>query len=111
MFKIIYSFGYLGQQIPPTFDVPLKPVSLNEGERLSLSCHISGSSPLSVQWMKDRKEVVASASCRMSFVDGTATLTVDRTSKADAGDYLCKAANNVGSDFSKVKVTIKGTRF
>lgn len=94
--------------MPPTFDLTLKPIAVNEAERLDLSCHVCGSSPLSIQWMKDRREVISSANCKITFVDGTATLTIAKTSRSDAGDYLCKASNNAGTDFSKAKVTIKG---
>ncbi|MCJ8732912.1 hypothetical protein PDJAM_G00216360 [Pangasius djambal] len=96
-----------GKQMPPTFDLTLKPITVNEGERLSLSCHVCGSPPMSIQWMKDRREVISSDNSKITFVDGTATLTVAKSSRADAGDYLCKATNNAGSDFSKAKVTIK----
>lgn len=101
-------FSDLAKQTPPTFDLKLKPITVNEGERLSLSCHVCGSPPLSVQWMKDRREMISSDNSKITFVDGTATLTIVKTSSADAGDYLCKATNNAGSDFSKAKVTIKG---
>lgn len=94
--------------MPPTFDITLKPITVNEGERLSLSCHVCGSHPLTIQWMKDRREVVSSDNSMITFEDGTATLTISKASRADAGDYLCKATNNAGSDFSKEKVTIKG---
>lgn len=94
--------------MPPAFDLNLQPITVNEGERLSLSCHVCGSPPFSIQWMKDRREVTSSDNSKITFVDGTATLIIAKTSRDDAGDYLCKALNNVGSDFSKAKVTIKG---
>jgi len=83
-------------------------VTVSEGERLNLSCHVSGTSPMKIQWMKDRREVTSSANTKIIFVDGTASLEINQTSKTDAGDYLCKATNSAGSEFSKTKVTIKG---
>lgn len=94
--------------MPPSFDIPLKHVTINEEERLNLSCHVCGSSPLNVQWMKDRREVTSAANTKITFVDGTATLEIKKASKTDAGDYLCKATNDAGSEFTKAKVTIKG---
>uniref|UniRef100_A0AAY4EWI1 Ig-like domain-containing protein n=1 Tax=Denticeps clupeoides TaxID=299321 RepID=A0AAY4EWI1_9TELE len=99
---------FFKQKEPPRFDTPLKPVTVNEGEKLSLSCHVHGSPPLKVQWMKDRREVTSSASTKIIFVDGLATLENARVSKGDAGDYLCKATNDAGSEFCKAKVTVKG---
>uniref|UniRef100_A0A3B1J4R1 Ig-like domain-containing protein n=1 Tax=Astyanax mexicanus TaxID=7994 RepID=A0A3B1J4R1_ASTMX len=97
------------QQNPPTFITTLTPTAVGEGERLSLSCNVTGSPPLNIQWMKDRREVTSSATTKITFTDGAASLVIDKASKTDAGDYLCKASNSAGSTFSKTKVTIKGT--
>lgn len=93
---------------PPVFDVPLKPLTMDEGDKLSLRCHVRGSTPLKILWMKDRKELTSAGSTRTSFSDGTATLEISSASKHDAGDYLCKATNQAGSEFCKAKVTVKG---
>ena len=93
---------------PPVFDVPLKAVTVVEGDKMSLTCHVRGSPPLIIQWMKDRKELTSSADTKVSFADGTASLEISKMSKAHAGDYLCKASNDAGSEFCKAKVTLKG---
>lgn len=95
---------------PPVFDVPLKPATVDDGEKLILRCHVCGSSPLKIQWMKDRKELTPSSSTRISFSDGTACLEISTVSKLNAGDYLCKATNEAGSEFCKAKVTVKGKK-
>lgn len=95
---------------PPVFDVPLKPATVDVGEKLILRCHVCGSSPLKIQWMKDRKELTPSSSTRISFSDGTACLEISTVSKLNAGDYLCKATNEAGSEFCKAKVTVKGKK-
>uniref|UniRef100_A0A3B1JHN2 Uncharacterized protein n=1 Tax=Astyanax mexicanus TaxID=7994 RepID=A0A3B1JHN2_ASTMX len=107
--KKIYIQYCLLQQNPPTFITTLTPTAVGEGERLSLSCNVTGSPPLNIQWMKDRREVTSSATTKITFTDGAASLVIDKASKTDAGDYLCKASNSAGSTFSKTKVTIKGT--
>ena len=83
-------------------------MTVDEGEKLSLKCHVCGSPPLKIQWMKDRKELVSAGSTRITFSDGTACLEISPVSKHDAGDYLCKATNDAGSEFCKAKVTVKG---
>ncbi|CAB1414345.1 unnamed protein product [Pleuronectes platessa] len=92
---------------PPVFDVSLKSVTVDEGEKLSLKCHVCGSPPLKIQWMKDRKDLTSAGSTRISFSDGTACLEISPASRHDAGDYLCKASNDSGSEFCKAKVTVK----
>lgn len=107
----VYYFHDAERKVPPSFDLPLKPVTLNEGETLSLSCHVRGTPPLKIEWMKDRRELKSSANTKITFVDGTATLVLLNVSKTDAGDYLCKATNEAGSEFCKSRVTIKGISF
>lgn len=107
----VLHFHNAERKVPPSFDLPLKPVTLNEGETLSLSCHVRGSPPLKIQWMKDRRELMPSSSTKITFEDGTATLEMLNVSKADAGDYLCKATNEAGSEFCKSRVTTKGISF
>ncbi|XP_010787369.1 titin-like, partial [Notothenia coriiceps] len=91
----------------PVFDVPLKPQTVDEGERLSLRCHVVGSPPLKISWMKDRKDLTSAGSTKISFSEGTASLEISPASRHDAGDYLCKAINDAGSEFCKAKVTVK----
>lgn len=86
-------------------------MTVTEGETLTLSCHVRGSHPLKIQWMKDRQDLSSSANTKITFVDGTATLQMVCVSKTDTGDYLCKATNEAGSEFCKSKVTIKGIFF
>lgn len=93
---------------PPVFDVPLKALTVDEGDKMNLTCHVCGSPPLNIQWMKDRKELTPSADTKVSFGDGTANLEISKVTKAHAGDYHCKASNNAGSEFCKAKVTVKG---
>lgn len=81
---------------------------MSEGEQLSLKCHVTGSTPITIQWMKDRRELMSSGNTKITFVGGTASLEISQVSKTDAGDYLCKASNATGSDFCKSRVTVKG---
>lgn len=91
------------------FDQHLSPVTVTEGEFVQLSCHVQGSEPIRIQWLKAGKEIKSSDRCSFSFASGTAVLELKDVAKADAGDYVCKASNAAGSDTSKSKVTIKGT--
>uniref|UniRef100_A0A4X2LTY6 Ig-like domain-containing protein n=1 Tax=Vombatus ursinus TaxID=29139 RepID=A0A4X2LTY6_VOMUR len=94
---------------PPVFDQPLAPVTVNEGEFLQLSCHVQGSEPIRIQWLKGGREVKPSDKCSFSFANGTAVLELKEVTKTESGDYVCKASNVAGSDSCKSKVTVKGT--
>ncbi|XP_019749859.1 titin-like [Hippocampus comes] len=95
---------------PPKFDVPLQPATLTEGDDLSLKCHVGGTPPLTVNWMKDRRELRPDPGTEITFVSGTPWLRISQVSKSAAGDYLCKASNSAGTDFCKAKVTIKESK-
>lgn len=81
---------------------------MDEADKLSLRCHVRGSAPMNIQWMKDRKELTSAGSTRITFSDGIASLEIGAASKHDAGDYLCKATNPAGSEFCKAKVAVTG---
>lgn len=91
------------------FDQHLTPVTATEGDFVQLSCHVQGSEPIRIQWVKAGREIKPSDRCSFSFASGTAVLELKETVKADSGDYVCKASNVAGSDTSKCKVTVKGT--
>ncbi|KAM8858181.1 titin-like [Synchiropus picturatus] len=92
---------------PPKFDVPLGPVTVLEGDKLVLRCQVVGTSPLMVQWMKDRRELKSNGGLRITLAGGEACLEVAQAGRSDAGDYLCKASNAAGSDFCKSRVTVR----
>uniref|UniRef100_A0A3Q3XGF5 Fibronectin type-III domain-containing protein n=1 Tax=Mola mola TaxID=94237 RepID=A0A3Q3XGF5_MOLML len=79
-------------------------VQLHENFLIFLS-DINISSDTNISY--DRKDLMSSGSTRISFSDGTACLEVSSASKQDAGDYLCKATNDTGSEFCKARVTVK----
>lgn len=111
MFLMKIPFLILEPKKPPVFDQHLIPVTASEGEFVQLSCHVWGSEPIRIQWLKAGREIKPSDRCSFSFANGTAVLELKDVTKADAGDYVCKASNVAGSDTSKSKVTIKGTDF
>lgn len=84
-------------------------MTIDEGKILQLSCHVRGSQPIKVQWLKAGKELRSSDKCSFSFVNGNALLELQAVTKTDSGEYVCKASNVAGTDICKSKVTIKGT--
>lgn len=94
---------------PPVFDQPLQPAAAEEGDTVQLSCHVQGSQPIRIQWLKAGREIRASDRCNFSFANGVALLELAAISKSDSGEYVCKASNAAGTDTCKSKVTVKGT--
>lgn len=94
---------------PPVFDQHLQPAAAEEGDTVQLSCHVQGSQPIRIQWLKAGREIKASDRCNFSFANGIALLELAGVTKSDSGEYVCKASNAAGTDTSKCKVTVKGT--
>uniref|UniRef100_A0A3B4ABW8 Ig-like domain-containing protein n=1 Tax=Periophthalmus magnuspinnatus TaxID=409849 RepID=A0A3B4ABW8_9GOBI len=90
---------------------PLIPASMSvtTGDTCTLQCTVSGSPELHTKWFKNGKELTQGRKYKITFSNGTATLEVSACSKADAGDYLCKASNASGANFCKARVTVRGT--
>uniref|UniRef100_A0A673ANX2 Titin n=1 Tax=Sphaeramia orbicularis TaxID=375764 RepID=A0A673ANX2_9TELE len=72
----------------------------------AITCRNRALGCITASWMKDRRELRSSGNTRITFVSGTASLEISHASKSDAGDYLCKASNNVGSNFFALHVTV-----
>uniref|UniRef100_A0A8V5GDR7 Uncharacterized protein n=1 Tax=Melopsittacus undulatus TaxID=13146 RepID=A0A8V5GDR7_MELUD len=94
---------------PPVFDQPIQPAAAEEGDTVQLSCHVQGSQPIRIQWLKSGREIRASERCNFSFANGVALLELAAITQSDSGEYVCKASNAAGTDTCKSKVTVKGT--
>uniref|UniRef100_A0A8C2NTA8 Ig-like domain-containing protein n=1 Tax=Capra hircus TaxID=9925 RepID=A0A8C2NTA8_CAPHI len=88
----------LEHEVPPFFD--LKPVSVDLalGESGSFKCHVTGTAPIKITWAKDNREIRPGGNYKMTLVENTATLTVLKIGKGDAGQYTCYASNVAGKD-------------
>uniref|UniRef100_A0A8D2JF20 Ig-like domain-containing protein n=1 Tax=Varanus komodoensis TaxID=61221 RepID=A0A8D2JF20_VARKO len=92
---------------PPFFDV--KPMSLDValGESGSFKCHVTGSMPMKVSWAKDIREIRPGGNYKITLVENTATLTVLKVGKGDAGFYTCYASNSAGKDSCTAQLGFK----
>ena len=96
-------------EVPPFFD--LKPVSVDLalGESGSFKCHITGTAPIKITWAKDNREIRPGGNYKMTLVENTATLTVLKIGKGDAGQYTCYASNVAGKDSCSAHLGVQGT--
>lgn len=96
-------------EVPPFFD--LKPVSveLALGESGSFKCHVTGTAPIKITWAKDNREIRPGGNYKMTLVENTATLTVLKVTKGDAGQYTCYASNVAGKDSCSAQLGVQGT--
>ncbi|KAI1891477.1 hypothetical protein AGOR_G00144220 [Albula goreensis] len=83
----------LSVHIHPAFTELLGDVSLNKGERLLLSCGVSGIPTPEITWVFNNNIIPA----HYDHVNGHSELVIERVSKDDSGTYTCIAQNRVGS--------------
>uniref|UniRef100_A0A8D2NIW2 Ig-like domain-containing protein n=1 Tax=Zonotrichia albicollis TaxID=44394 RepID=A0A8D2NIW2_ZONAL len=85
---------------PPFFDV--KPVSIDValGESATFKCHLTGSAPMRITWTRDNREIRPGGNYKMTLVENTASLTVLKVGKGDAGLYTCTALFCCSKNFS-----------
>uniref|UniRef100_A0A8C1I856 Hemicentin 1 n=1 Tax=Cyprinus carpio TaxID=7962 RepID=A0A8C1I856_CYPCA len=75
----------------PAFTELLGDVALNKGERLLLTCGVTGIPPPKITW------VLFLPTAQYDHVNGHSELVIERVSKDDSGTYSCVAENSVGS--------------
>jgi titin len=87
----------------------LEPLKLvKNGQPLTLTCKVTGSSVITVKWLKNETEITSNDKCRLSFTDSVASLDIVNCSVDDSGDYVCVASSDAGSDHCSSTVTVKG---
>ncbi|XP_051232997.1 hemicentin-1 isoform X2 [Dicentrarchus labrax] len=77
----------------PVFTELLGDVALNKGERLLLSCGVSGIPPPKITWAFNNNIIPV----HYDHMNGHSELVIERVSKDDSGTYTCVAENNVGT--------------
>lgn len=102
-FVLIYVFVE-----PPTFHKVPTPVEGLKGKDASLNCELKGSAPFEITWFKDKKQLKESRKYKFVSEGCSATLHILGMEASDAGEYECKASNNVGSDSCQGTVKLRG---
>uniref|UniRef100_A0A8C6FIP6 Ig-like domain-containing protein n=1 Tax=Moschus moschiferus TaxID=68415 RepID=A0A8C6FIP6_MOSMO len=94
---------------PPRFVSKLNSLTVVAGEPAELQASIEGTQPISVQWLKEKEEVVReSENIRITFVENVATLQFSKAEPADAGKYICQIKNDGGMRENMATLTVLG---
>ena len=112
--KISNSFGEaisvceVGVGASPGFLEELEDILVVTDKPFQLVCEISGVPSPYIEWYHpdEHTRLKISRNVRTKFIDGTATLLIDRAVEEMAGIYHCKALNSFGKAVSTCKVTI-----
>lgn len=78
------------------------------GESATFKCHVTGSAPMRITWTRDNREIRPGGNYKMTLVENTASLTVLKVGKGDAGLYTCTASNSIGKDACAAQLAVQG---
>lgn len=106
--ELCHAFLFAEHLQPPFFDI--KPVSVDValGESATFKCHMTGSAPMKIVWTRDNRQIRSGGNYKMTLVENTASLTILKVGKGDAGLYTCTASNSVGKDACTAQLAVQG---
>lgn len=78
-----------------------------DGDRITVTCKVVGSPKPEVTWMKNKQVIRKSKDFNMELNGETAKLTINDAYTEDSGEYSCEVWNEIGSQTSSFKITIK----
>lgn len=93
---------------PPYFVESLEPMEVTSGDAVCLKCQVAGTPEIKVSWFKADGKVRSSPTCRLEYTKGVACLKLSKATKADIGEYTCKAENKIGSASSTCRLSVQG---
>merc|ERR1719259_435106 len=103
--------GTLAQAPPPPppatpkFTRPLAATAAVEGKQVTLQAGVAGA--LSIQWIKDGREITASPDFHISYDGSVATLVITCATLEDTGKYELVAHNQAGSQVSVLFISVE----
>ncbi|XP_040391552.1 immunoglobulin-like and fibronectin type III domain-containing protein 1 [Cygnus olor] len=98
----------VNQNQPPRFLVPLKPHVVTTGSECRMSCAVAGHPPPKITWYKDSRDLSSDPAYFGTNDFGVCSLVIQGVSKADEGEYMVEAANELGRVFTRAFLAIKG---
>lgn len=83
-------------------------MEVTSGDAVCLKCHVAGTPEVKVSWFKGDGKVRSSDTCKMEYSKGVACLKLSKATKADEGEYTCKAENKIGTAASTCRLSVQG---
>ena len=95
--------------VKPEFVVTLYDATVQEGERYTFECRVTGHPRPNVSWLKDGMPIVNNPDyLTKHHQDGLCSLTIEETFAEDTARFSCVATNAAGSTETKAVLNVKG---
>lgn len=95
-----------GKGVPPAFLKPLMKKRVCENDSLTFFAEVFGLPSPEVKWFRNKTQLVVDDRVKMERAGDSISLTVLDVTKADQGEYICEAVNNVGEARSVALVVV-----
>ncbi|KAK2171841.1 hypothetical protein NP493_1020g01047 [Ridgeia piscesae] len=95
------------EEISPEFTSPLTDTHVDDGDTVTLECHVTGQPTPDVTWHKDDKLLPNCSDSCQSYVNGVTKLVLEDIVASGAGVYLCTAKNQAGEATSEANVSVR----
>ena len=86
---------------PPKFVKQLENCTIKEGKPLKLECHLAQSTTSPhITWMHENRELKNSENCVIRYINGVASLNINKTQRSSEGQYTCNVVLSAGEEMS-----------
>lgn len=94
---------------PPSIIKKPESMDVLPGTRVQFSVFFSGTTPLTIKWFKENKEILSSSHCSVQKDNCSSLLELFFAKTSDSGDYFCEISNDIGSEVCKASLFVKGS--
>lgn len=91
----------------PRFVRPLCDATVQEGDRFTFECIVTGQPQPTVEWFKDGRSINTNADYKTAFDGAQCTLTIDESIPADSARFTCKASNVAGQSETTALLSVQ----
>lgn len=94
---------------PPKFTTQIKSATVDESEAVRFECRVEPKSDpnLRIEWYRNGKLLPSGHRYRNVHDLGFVSLDILYVYAEDSGEYVCRAVNNFGEDFTKASISCK----
>lgn len=94
---------------PPKFITQIESATVDEGESVRFECRVEPKEDpkLRIEWYRNGKLLPAGHRYRTVYDMGFVSLDILSIYAEDSGEYVCRAVNEFGEDFTKASVSCK----
>ncbi|XP_067120871.1 titin [Centruroides vittatus] len=88
-------------------DHNLSDVTVDQGVKVTLVCHVTGSPQPNIKWFREHQQITSSKDYEMTYRDGECCLIIPEAFPEDQGSFTCSATNIAGTKSTSAKLIVR----